>query len=113
MKNPTVPIDYSPAQSATHSDRKFNGHGSRESSNAGLRAADKDDRGDERGEEYNEQSPLLAPATGDAVGSFPSLNTSLSPDESGDNSPWHVDADVQEEDKSTWYLFFLTLAIGG
>jgi solute carrier family 45 protein 1/2/4 len=59
----------------------------------------------------DEQSPLLPARTSDDVGHVPSLSTVMSPDSVSSTGEGYVDS--SEKSKSSWYLFLLTISIGG
>lgn len=61
----------------------------------------------------DEQSPLLPARGSEDVGHVPSLSTVMSPDDSSQGEAWNADAGKQEQSKSSWYLFLLTISIGG
>ncbi|KAF2158146.1 MFS general substrate transporter [Myriangium duriaei CBS 260.36] len=65
-------------------------------------------------ENYNENSPLIRPAgLADDGASISPLPSVMSPDdESDDDIDWEHGHET-EESKSSWYLFLLTVAIGG
>ncbi|KAK4543151.1 hypothetical protein LTR36_005929 [Oleoguttula mirabilis] len=59
----------------------------------------------------HEASPLLGPRMSADIGHLPPLQHVLSP--GSDVSEWNPDEEMGQETKSTWYLFLLTLGIGG
>lgn len=61
----------------------------------------------------DEQSPLLPARTSDEIGKVPALPDVMSPDDSSGESPWDADTGTKEQSKSSWYLFLLTISLGG
>ena len=63
----------------------------------------------------NEQSPLLPPRTSEEIEDVPPLDAVFSPSGSEGGNSWVADAQdsLRQETKSNWYLFLLTLAMGG
>ncbi|KAK5133164.1 hypothetical protein LTR08_008100 [Meristemomyces frigidus] len=62
-------------------------------------------------ERPNEASPLLGPRTSEDVGHLPPLQDVISP--GSDASGWNPEEQSRQDTKSPWYLFLLTLGIGG
>ncbi|CAK3835869.1 General alpha-glucoside permease [Lecanosticta acicola] len=62
---------------------------------------------------FDEQSPLLPPRTSEEIGKVPALSGVTSPDESSGEVSWDGDIGSKEESKSSWYLFLLTISLGG
>lgn len=61
-------------------------------------------------DDVNESSPLLRARASEDVGPLPPLSNLTSPrsDES-----WDVEGGLEQESKSSWYMFLLTLSIAG
>jgi hypothetical protein len=63
----------------------------------------------------NEQSPLLTARTSKDLGNIPQLDSLTSPDDDTDDE-WNAETPYeyrQQESKSSWYMFLLTLCMLG